>query len=244
MKRAAVCDDDRAFLKELSEAVSTEFARRDTDMTIIAFESGEALLNAHRACPFDVVFLDIDMPDTDGFTAAKALAGMSPECYIIFVTCHSELVYDSFEFRPLDFIVKESREAMTARLGRVITRLTENMLQDRRIDLESKEQGRLSVPLREIVYIESSDHSILYHISGREEPFAVRGRISDSEQELSSKHFVRVHKKYLVNMRYIFNLDLTSELVILKTGKRLPLSRGCKAEADRRLTDYLRRETR
>ncbi|MBR1393425.1 MAG: response regulator transcription factor [Ruminococcus sp.] len=244
MKRVAVCDDDKAFLGMLSRAASEAFSKRDIAVSVDSFTSGDVLLEVHRAQPFDVVFLDIDMPGTDGFTAAKVLTDISPSCYIIFFTSHSELVYDSFEFRPLDFIVKEAGGAVAARLERVISRLSENMLQDQRVDLVNKEQGRLSVPLREIVFIESSDHNILYHIIGRSEPFAVRGRISDCERELSQKHFVRVHKKYLVNLRYVFSLDLTCELVVLKTGGRLPMSRGCKQETDRRLTEYLRRETR
>ena len=241
MFRVAFCDDDKAFIKPFGDAVGEALKRCGITSDISSFSSAAFMLEVHRAEPFDAVFLDIDMPDVNGFSAAKEIAAAYPACLIVFVTSHNELVYDSFEFRPMNFIVKQEREVMLPKLERVIRQLADELVQNEKIVLENSERGRFSVGLSEIVYIESSDHDVLYHIVGLDEPQRVRAKLSQTEQEYSARDFVRIHKKYLVNLRYVFNIDLTRECVILKTGIELPMGRSCKSSVDQQLTAYLKR---
>lgn len=241
MLRVAVCDDDRVFLEQFSAAVGSAFEKKHIRCLVKPFDRCGDMLQQHREMPFDAVFLDIDMPGTDGFSAAKTVTEMGSKCYIIFVTSHSELVYDSFDFRPLNFITKDSGRLMLPKLGKVVSQISEQLVQDEVIVLENKEQGRFSVCLRDVTYIESDDHTVLYHIRNAAAPFRTREKLSALEEHLSDRHFVRIHKKYLVNLQYVFGVDLTAEAVRMKTGERLPASRSRKNDADRRLTEYLRR---
>lgn len=241
MLRAAVCDDDKLFLEHFSGAVRAAFEDKHIGCLVKSFDRCGDMLLRHSEAPFDAVFLDIDMPGTDGFAAAKAVTEISSRCFIIFVTSHSELVYDSFDLRPLNFITKDSGRLMLPKLGKVITQISEQLVQDEMIVLENKEQGRFSVSLRDITYIESDDHTVLYHIRNAPEPFRSREKLSELEGRFSGRDFVRIHKKYLVNLRYVFGVDLTVEAVRMKTGERLPASRSRKNELNRLLTEYLRR---
>lgn len=240
MIRIAVCDDNAEFLKKFSYILRDILKNKKISADVNSYARCDLMLQLHGDDPFDVVFLDIDMPKINGFHAAKTIAAINPKCYIIFVTSHNELVYDSFKFRPLNFIVKERETLMRQRLETVIGQLTEQMLQDEYIVLDSKIQGRLSLCLRDIIYIESCDHHVLYYTRLSSEPIKVRDKLSDAESRLGSKGFIRIHKKYLVNLRHIFNIDLAGEAVILKDGDELPMSRSHKNEVDERLTEYLR----
>ena len=241
MLRVAVCDDDERFLGRFVKAVREAFEKRGIISDVSGFSSSAMLLEVHRSEPLDAVFLDIDMPSVNGFSAAKTMTEISPRCCIVFVTSHNELVYDSFEFRPLNFIVKQELSIMLPKLDRVIEQLSDALTENEKIILENCDRGRFSVSLADVIYIESSDHDVLYHIKGESEPFRVRAKLSGLEAGLSEKNFVRVHKKYLVSLRYVFNIDLTRECVILKTGCELPMGRSFKPEVDRRLTEYLKR---
>ena len=241
MLRTAVCDDDKTFLKQFARAVSECFESKGLKAGVSTFSDSSMLLEVHGEQPFDVVFLDIDMPGINGFGAAKSIAERSRDCCIIFVTAHNELVYDSFEFRPLNFLVKQDMTLMLPKLGRVTDQICAVLSDNHCVILEDRLSGRFSARLSDIIYIESCDHDVLYHLRSRAEPIRAAGKLSQLEEEYSAKSFVRIHKRFLVNLRYVFNIDLTRESLMLKTGGELRLGRRYKAETDRRLTEYLRK---
>lgn len=241
MTRIAACDDDSAFVKKFCNLLRSMLERRGFEAEVQEYFKGDLLLSHHKMKHFNVVFLDIDMPQTGGFEIAKAIAEETPECCIIFVTNHNELVYDSFMFRPLNFITKDTADSMRTRLEKVIDQLIEHTKQNKIIVLESPDNGRLSVAIRDILYIESSNHHVLYTIKGESKPIKIRDKINELEQKFSEYHFVRIHKKYLVNLRHVFNINRTREVVRLKNGLELPMSRNYKEYVSEQLTKYLRR---
>lgn len=105
MIRAAICDDEPTTLDYLHEHISREFRRQGAEIQIDKFTSGRNFLNAHKAELFDVIFLDIDMPEISGFEIAEQINNIS-EALIVFVTLHDELVFSSLKFRPFRFIRK------------------------------------------------------------------------------------------------------------------------------------------
>ena len=86
--RIAICDDNREILLFLKPALNTLFGQYTTDFEIFCFISGKALLEAHKRNNFDVIFLDIDMPNVTGFDVAKTIREEFSKCYIIFITSH------------------------------------------------------------------------------------------------------------------------------------------------------------
>ncbi len=105
MLKIAVCDDDPIMLDFVSKNANTLLAQSGAGHTTVRFLSGTEFLKAHKAAPFDVVFLDIDMPKISGFDVAEQINNIN-ETLIIFVTSHDELVYSSIRFRPFRFIRK------------------------------------------------------------------------------------------------------------------------------------------
>lgn len=240
MIRIAVCDDDDVFVDHMKRMVGDEFKLHTSDpFEIEGFVSGREMIGRHTQLPFDVVFIDIDMPELNGFDLASTLSGGN-NCYIIFVTCHPELVYDCLYFRPLNFITKSFDRFFADKLHSVVGQLFNEMKQNAAVILENKEVGRIAVAIREIVYIESSKHYVIYHC-GREDPVKVRGNIGDLENQYADYDLVRIHKSFLVNLRHVFNIDKNKDEVIFKQGFRLNMSKNYKQTVDEKLTRYLRK---
>lgn len=150
---------------------------------------------------------------------------------------------DSFNFRPLNFICKDpDADVMKDRLHMVAGQLTDALKQEKTVVLENREQGRISVKLRDVTYIESNSHSIIYHFANNKDTIAVRDSIGEIEEAYRKFDFIRVHKKYIVNLKYVFNISRSNETVIFKSGSELPMSRGYKNAVDDALTEYLRRK--
>ncbi len=244
MLRVAVVDDESGFLKYANDLLRQEIGKYFDDVVIEQFISGEELLNRHRFNSFDVVFLDIDMPQITGFDVAEELRKERNDCYIVFITSHSELVYDSMDFQPFNFVQKGNMKQFQNKLSDVIFKLTLHLKQHKKIVLYDKKQGRFSVSYSDILYIESDDHYVRYYILGVKPKrifyVMVRSNISELEKELSEYDFVRIHKKYLVNLKHIFNLDMKNDKCVFKQDFSLPMSRNLKHLVDEKFTEYLK----
>ena len=223
MLRVAICDDNNVFVNKMSQAVKSEFTRQNNeDIELETYVSSKLMFQHHLIKPFDVIFLDIDMPELDGFQLAAKISG-SNDCYIIFVTSHPELVYDSLYFRPLNFITKSNDSFFTDKLHSVVNQLYNEMKQNTTIVLENKEVGRISLQLK------------------NNEPIKIRGNIGELETCYSKYDFVRIHKSFLVNLRHVFNIDRNKDEIIFKQGFRLNMSKNYKQTVDEKLTQYLRK---
>ena len=83
MINIAICDDNKAMLDYLSREIGECFQEALVNTKISSFDSGKAFVLSHRSTPFDVVFLDIVMPDINGFDVAKIVRQISDETYIM-----------------------------------------------------------------------------------------------------------------------------------------------------------------
>ena len=106
----AVCDDNFQFaqlLKQYLQKLCTHSIPSRVDCRIAPiFNSGAEVLEYLQSNTIDILFLDIDMPHTNGFELAKILCDIYPSTIIIFVSSYEEFVYSSFEFCPFSFLRK------------------------------------------------------------------------------------------------------------------------------------------
>ena len=238
--RIALCDDDRIFLELFEKYVKKCFDRFFTNVSIYKYTNGITLLDRHRNDPFDLIFLGIDMPQISGFEVAERFKITNPNSRFVFVTSHSELVFQSFDFQPFNFIQKGDRERMLAKIDKVAFQLMRELKQSKKIILEDKNYGRTAVYLKDIKYIESSGHYVKYYIDKKEFPIKLRGSISGLEEQYVTADFVHIHRRYIVNLKHIFNVDAGNGVVILKQGEQLPLSRTLKDIVSEQYSQYLR----
>ena len=108
------------------------------------------------------------------------------------------------------------------------------------ITLDVKEQ-QIVLPVKEIVYIESQAHYLLFHVMNSEREEQVvrsRGKISDYAEKMLIFHFLRPGKSYLVNSMWIQNFNLKE--ITVKTGQHIPVSRDKKEEVKKQYFGYMR----
>lgn len=242
MLRIAICDDNEYVINNLKDAVHNGFSKITDKFILKCFTNGKMLLENNAQIPFDVIFLDIDMPETDGFEIAKKLRDGFNQCFIIFVTDHSELVYRSFDFQPFNFIPKSSASALNENVSAVIRKLMEYMKQYQKITLENEEETTVAY-YHNIIFVESDKHYLLFHIKNREDAFRIRGSINEIASELEKYDFLRIHRCFIVNMNYIKSIDKKIGKVCINyndTRKTLSLGRNYKEEADEKYILYLR----
>lgn len=248
MISVSICDDNKTFLEKLRGEVIGTMTKYRMSHTVQCFSTGKEFLEHHLNAPFDVVFLDIKMPDINGFQVAEKIRGISEKTVIVFVTTEDALVYDSFSFQPFDFIPKLSPEKLdrnsdcdflSRRIERTIKRLSHRFMAAEKIGLDIPYGSKVYVRLEDIQAIRSIGNYVEYSIKGRES-VRVRRKLDDAMTELDPTLFVRIHKSYGVNMRYIKKIDYSQLLITLNDESMVTISRAHKKEVEAAYIEYLR----
>jgi two-component system LytT family response regulator len=218
--------DDEA----LARSNLTVLLRRDPDIGSIA-ECGsgmEAVEEIRKSKPH-LMFLDVQMPECDGFDVLELLGSELPPA-IVFVTAHDEYALRAFEAGALDYLLKPFDNARFYRaLERAKTSLAHRLtLQSRpaqRLVIKSPGQV-LFVNVSDIDWIEAAGYYACLHVGGN--THVMRRTLSDLERDLGEEQFIRIHRSTIVNIERICALELrdTGDYeVILKSKARLRLSR-------------------
>lgn len=217
-----VCDDDKAARSIIANAVQGGFAELGVEVETVLCASGAELRTRLSNGCFDLLFLDIDMPGISGIQLGRQLRNEGREIDIIYVSNREDRVFDSLKVDPVGFIrkshlIEDIPDVLRRYWKRCESRQTEKML-----IVETKERI-LSIPLKDVVYIEAARNCQMLHIRGRAKPCQIRRNLKDLEDELAQDGFIRIHKGYLVNYHYIRLIEQDS--VLLTDGEQVPLSR-------------------
>ncbi len=215
MIRIAICDDDKIMLDYLEEKIREYYAET---CEIKKYEGGESLLSDIRKQLFDVLFLDIDMPGMDGIALAERIRDDNQHIKILFVTNKDSLVYETFKYAPFRYIRKTH---IDEELERDIKDLKKVLTDDSRTGMFVTELGDVCIKLKEIIFAEIYNHTLTIHTKNRE--LEICKTLDDFEKEIGDLGFIRVHKSYLVNYRYI--RSFSGKNVVLDNNKEIPVSK-------------------
>lgn len=215
--RIAIVDDIAEHLKYMLLLISENWRKQESSAVFSAFSCVEDL----RAVisQFDVVFMDIKMPEKDGITAAKELRTMVPDIIIVFVSDYDSYVWDSFQAEPLYFLRKSF---LKQELPLVIKKCRNIFASRNRKIIIDTAQETYQCNMMDIYYVEAQRKECNLYFDSRE---IKRLKISFSrlEEMLETPPFLKVHRSYLVNSTYIRSLQ--KKQLILENGAVLPVSK-------------------
>jgi two-component system LytT family response regulator len=220
--RAVIADDEPLARRGIRQLLAAH-----PDVVVVAeARDGVEVLEALRAHPIDLVFLDVQMPRLDGLAAMRSL-GSDWLPLVVLVTAYDGFAVEAFALPALDYLVKPvNEERFAATLARVRERL-------RLAALETKGARRLVVPtgrgelvldVDEIDWIEADDYYAAVHARGARH--LVRESLASLEARLDGTRFLRVHRSAIVRLDGVRELRTGEEpVVVLRDGTRVPVSR-------------------
>lgn len=227
--RFAVCDDDKIMV----DCISDKLHEYCAECEINKYEDGESVLADSCRQLFDALFLDIDMPGMSGMELAEKIREDNKYVKIVFVTNKEEFVYAAYKYRVFRFVRKSLLEQ---ELSEVMADLCDALKAEKEYISIETASGMMEIKIRDIKYIESQAHkSVINTINGI---FEVGKTISEYEKLLENNGFIRTHKGYLVNFRYIYSVGNTD--VNLTDESKVPLSRNKIRETKTKLQIYTR----
>jgi two-component system LytT family response regulator len=204
--------------------------RRDPDIGAVAeCGSGPEAIQAMRGSRYDLVFLDVQMPECDGFDVLEMLGADLPPA-IVFVTAYEDYALRAFEAGALDYLLKPFDDSRFSRaLDRAKDKIAYHLSapSQRTQRLAIKGRGELVfLDVAEIDWIEAASYYACVHAGA--ETHILRRSLADLEHDLGEENFVRIHRSIIVNLDRVRGLELQASgeyEVVLKSQVRLRLSR-------------------
>jgi two-component system LytT family response regulator len=232
--RTVIVDDEPPARRNLSLLLA-----RDPEIEIVS-ECGsgpDAPAEIRRTKP-DLLFLDVQMPECDGFDVLELLGSDIPPA-VIFVTAYDQYAIRAFEAGALDYLLKPFDDARFAlALARAKEKIASSKNLPKKLNrLVIKSAGNVAfINLRDIDWIEAADYYAALHVGPK--THLLRRTIAELEQDLDPAAFCRIHRSTIVNLARVRGLKLNEDgdtTVHLESGATLRLSRSHRKELQSRL---------
>ena len=195
-----ICDDRAEDISTLSEALYSY----DDSFQISHYEEGESLLEdcLNHKIQFDILFLDIYMPGLNGIETAGKIRASMKDVKIIFVSSSNEHYIEAYDVFAFNYITKPvNLEKLNRVLDQALISITND--KERRQHIQFSFKGtNYHILCRDILYIESRDKIILFHIKDRP-TLQCYAKLDEILKQLPQESFIRCHQSFAVNIFHV-----------------------------------------
>lgn len=231
MIRVAIVEDETSVADNLKSYLAKYSKEYGKEIEVTRFDNAVLFIAAYQS-NFDIILMDIELPDLDGMSAVRQLRKIDPNVLVIFVTNLAQYAVKGYEVSAFDFIVKPvSYFNFALKLSRAIGRLGT----EREMEIwVSTRRGKKLVTVSTLKYVEVMKHVLIYHTT--EGDVMGSGTLKGVLELLKGLPFALCNQCYLVNLRYV------TEIIDYKVtvgGEVLQISSPRRKEFVRALNNYL-----
>ncbi|KAB1435771.1 LytR/AlgR family response regulator transcription factor [Candidatus Galacturonibacter soehngenii] len=229
----AICDDNVQVIKKVSEISKKYLFEKEINCNITEFQNGYNLLKSKKK--YDIIFLDVEMPQIDGFEVATILRNKDEKAEIIYLTNHEEFAREAYKIRALRYILKSCmNEELVEGLEAAISELSKN-----KIVMLDNGVKCMAVDITDIFFIEALGDETNIYIKNKNEIF--RRSLKYWEEYFDDLLF-RCHRSFLVNFASV--IEINGTFFILKNGIKIPISIRKLPKAKEAFRKYIKEHAR
>jgi DNA-binding LytR/AlgR family response regulator len=227
--KIAICDDNNIIAESIQEALEKVLQTLAlTEYSIETYANGVDFV--HHNVAYDLVILDVEMPELDGFELAEKIHQVDDHTLIIFLTSHAELMSRGYHVHAFRYLTKpiddsDFREAITSAVNR-ISSYEQIVIKYERIDIV--------INTRTITHIESLGDGSCIYTSGQH--YITNYSMKSLRERLPKQDFILVHRRYLVNLKYV--KEVHNAKIILSTDMQINISMKRKKEIKAAFYEY------
>lgn len=228
MIRVLICDDDALFLDSLYDSVAAFLDDKQVKAKLHKFQFLEEISDQMMAS-CDIAFLDIDYNARNytGMDIARRLRQFRKDAIIIFVTNFIEYAPEGYEVQAFRYILKRNLQSeLKLYLQQAIDQLNTS-----RETVKIQVNGEyIDLPIEDVLYMEVMQHNVTVYVrKGKSvKSYEIYSSLSELEERLADRGFLRIHKSILVNLRRITKFQ--SKAAVLDNGTTLRVSEKGYAE--------------
>lgn len=231
MYHIAVVEDEMEFSEQLQAFLKQYQEEHGLQFKVTVFHDGAEIMEAYQSV-YDVIMLDIEMPEMNGMDTAKLIREKDQDVVLMFITNMASYAIQGYEVGALDFVMKPvNYYTFSMKLARVLKRVRKKEEKEILLTLPG---GVKKLRLYQIYYIEVQNRMLHYHTDEGE--FVVRGSLQSVEEMFSPYSFVKCNHWYMVNLMHVSEVRKNMAVV---GGYELEISRRNKTQFLKALTEYV-----
>lgn len=231
--KIAICDDYKEDLDLLQRSISMHPMSKN--FTIEVYTSPEVLLSKIlKGKLFDLIFLDIDMPEINGIELGKKIRQCLPKSFIVFATNYPQYALDAYDCEAYHYLVKP---IVTEKLLVILDKITKKLKAGNQEYIIHGRFENVRVKVSDILYVEYFRKHVCFHLdTPKKEQYEVIGNLSDVYEKLRMFGFFRCHQAFIVNLGKISRFSGYN--AVLTNGDVIPISVRNKKDLIVAYTDY------
>ena len=220
--KIAICEDQAVQVNLLNNKIKKWANDYDIEVTINNFTTAESFLFEWEDYDkYDIIFLDIKLGKISGVELSNIIREKNKNVDIVFVTGFFKYALHGYKVGALQYLMKPIKISdLYFCLNKTQERISNK--NDKYMMILETPKKYIKLNCNEIHYCIMFSPYIDIHKSS--EKITVRKKISELEREIPSKYFIRCHRSYIVNLKYV--KSITKDSVVLESGIRIPISRG------------------
>lgn len=230
--KVAICDDNKLLSEHFAVTIENLIEQHNLynfHFCYSAFTNPLQLVAEHQVEPFDVVFLDIEMPNLDGFAVADKLYEVNNSIYILYLTSYSKFAVSSIKHRVYRYILKNEPDELKEGIIQLLKDLSTLNI---RFRFTYRDEA-YSIPYSSIMCFESKHNKVAIHTIGK--TYETVTTLKELQTVLPH-NFHRCHSGFIVNVSNIQNIE--QNVLLLNSNMQIPLSRKYKQEVIRSFLHY------
>jgi DNA-binding LytR/AlgR family response regulator len=232
--KIAICDDEELQIQLLSKLVVAWSKKSSKEIEILTYRNAESFFfQWSNDKSFDILLLDIQMSGESGIELAKKIRKSDESLSIIFITGLSDYIDEGYEVSALHYLIKPVKED---KLYTCLDKACKKIVKEQKSILVGVDGVNIRIMQEDIIYTEAFAHAVL--IQTTKNSYEVKKSIGELEKELDGAMFVRCHRSYLANLKYISKIAKTD--ITLDNGKIIPVSRRIYNDINKAFITYYR----
>ncbi len=224
----AVCDDYKEYGEIVTEIIKTVASNNNIDCNISTYSSGANLVQAFKENEFDIIFLDMEMPELNGIQTGLLIREISKDPVIFYLTSHKEYAYESYKVKARNYLLKPvSASVIEKNLLECIEDKKEDVMF---LDVKDVKGVKHRIPVNEITHIlrKKEDRKVHIYRLDKEEVIIVQTLESIEKELIYRDCIVRSSKSCLINMDNV--RTIIKNTIYFSNEEREVASRRCLSE--------------
>lgn len=229
--KAAVCDDEKIFHKEVSVLLRKYMNTRNIEIYTDFYENGEDLLKSKWE--YDIIFLDYQMEGINGIETGEKLREANSDSVIIFISAYPAAALDAYEVKTFRFLAKPIDEA---KLFKALDDYLKSIDYDNLLMLNTHEE-HYKIKLSEIIYLEGDGKYTT--VRTKKQTLRIHLNLKQLELKLPKSKFIRCSKSFVVGFAHISNHNSTQ--ILFDNGEKAIIGGHYAAQFKTELQKYIMR---
>lgn len=216
--KLAVIDDEQFWRQNAKQKIEEYLDSMGESAEISSYSTGEEFLEQREA--FDMLFMDVEMKDMNGFDAICAYKRYFPDCLAVVLTMYNEYSHIGYRVNAFRYIWKAKMEEQ---IEEALLSGMKMMGRNKKISLHVVNMGDIQLETKEILFIETEKRNVRIHT--RKGNYLCNQTISELESQLKDCDFFLVHKSTLVSLDAIVQIDIKKRKIQLYDGSLVTVAR-------------------